>query len=167
MEMTPHSFISGHPREHLQVIYAKDVLSTCHGNPNIIPDTKGSGVNLLLLLIPSPWLLMPGSKLLNWRGRQCCPHHPRGRNGRKCCKNGGTYLRYTERLSPNGRQGLVFLVPHPGIHVFVKLHPHFCKRRTLVNIYPSTKGSILMNLTLTLFSFNIYDTQHIGGWVRA
>ena len=36
----------------------------------------------------------------------------------------------------------------------------------LIFIQVSTKVSILTNLTLTLFSFNFYDTQHVRGWVR-
>ena len=65
MEVTPHNIIGRHPREHFQVICTKDVLSTCQGNLGIIPDAGGSGVNLLLLLIPVPWLLMLGSKLFH------------------------------------------------------------------------------------------------------
>ena len=137
MEVMPHNFIGGHPQEHFQVMCTKDVLSMRHGNLGIIPDAGGSGVNLFLLLIPNPWPLMPRSKLLHRRGWRCCPHRPRGRSGRKRCKYEGPSLRYTNGLSPNSRQGLVLLVPHPRIHVFVELCRHFCKRRTLVNIYPS------------------------------
>ena len=137
MKVMPHNVIGGHPWEHFQVICTKDVLSTHQSNPGIILDAGGSGVNLLFLLIPGPWLFVLGSKLLHRRGRRCYPHHPKGRSGRKCCKYGGPSLRYTNELSPNSEQGLVLLVPHLSIHVFVELRCHFCKRRTLVNVYPS------------------------------
>ena len=39
------------------------------------------------------------------------------------------------------------------------------REHLLIFIQVSTKGSTLMNLTLTLFSFNFYDTQHVKGWV--
>ena len=65
MEVTHHNLIGRHPQEYFHVIITKDVLSTCQGNPSIILDTGRLGVNLLFLLIPSPWLLMPGCKLLH------------------------------------------------------------------------------------------------------
>ena len=80
---------------------------------------------------------MSGSKLFHWRGRRRHPHRHKGRGGRERYEDGGTSFRYTNWLSPKGRQGLVLLIPHPSIHVFVKLCCHFCKKRTLVNIYPS------------------------------
>ena len=131
MEMTPHNFIDWHPREYLQVICAKDILSSHHGNSSVISNASGSGVNLLLLLIPSPWLLMSRSKLFHWRGRRHRPHRHRSWGGRECCDDGGISFHYTDGLSPEGRQGLVFLIPHPSIHVFVKLSRHLCKLYTL------------------------------------
>ena len=65
MEVTPHNLIGRHPQEYFHVINTKNILSTCQGNPNINPDTRRSGVSLLFLLIPSPWFLMPRSKLLH------------------------------------------------------------------------------------------------------
>ena len=74
---------------------------------------------------------------LLWWGRRRRPRCHRGWGGRECCKDGSTSFRYTDRLSPEGRQGLVLLTPYLSIHVFVKFCCHFYKKRTLVNIYPS------------------------------
>ena len=137
MEMTPNNFISWHSREYLQVICVKDILSPCHGNSSVIPDVRGPGVSFLLLLIPNPWPLISGSKLFHWWGWRHRPRRYRGWGGRECCKDGSTPVRYTDGLSPNGKQGLVLLTPHPSVHIFVKFHRHFCKNWTLVNIYPS------------------------------
>ena len=137
MEVTPYNLISKHPQEYFHVIKTKDVLSTCQGNPSIVPDARRSGVNLLFLLIPSPWLFMPGSKLFHRGGRRRCPHRPKSRSGQKSCKYGGPSLHYTDGFSPNSGQGLIFLAPHLGIHVLVELRCHFYKGKTLVNTYPS------------------------------
>ena len=137
MEVTPHNLIDRHSREYFHVISTKDVLSTCQGNPSIIPNTRRSGVNLLFLLVPSPWPLMPWSKLLYRGGRQRYPYRPRSWSGQKSCKYGGPSLRYTDGLSPNSGQRLILLAPHPGIHVLVELRCHFFKGKTLVNTYPS------------------------------
>ena len=40
------------------------------------------------------------------------------------------------------------------------------REHLLIFIQVSTKGATLTSLTLTLFSFNFYDMQHVGGWVR-
>ena len=40
-------------------------------------------------------------------------------------------------LAPIADKGLIFLAPHPSIHVLVELHCHFCERKTLINTYPS------------------------------
>ena len=137
MEITPHNFIGWHPREYLQVIRAKDILSPCHGNSSVIPNARGPRVNFLFLLVPIPWPLISRSKLFHWQGWWCRPHHYRGWEGRERCKDWSTSVCYMDGLSPNGRQGLVLLTPYPSIHVFVKFCRHFCKKRTLVNIYPS------------------------------
>ena len=52
-------------------------------------------------------------------------------------KDRSASVRDTDELSPNCRQGLVLLIPHPRIHVLIKLRRHFCKKRTLVNNYMS------------------------------
>ena len=39
------------------------------------------------------------------------------------------------------------------------------KEHLLIFIQVSTKKATLTNLTLTLFSFNLYDSQHVGRWV--
>ena len=40
------------------------------------------------------------------------------------------------------------------------------REHLLIFVQVSTKGATLTSLTLTIFSFNFYDTQHVGGWVR-
>ena len=137
MEVTPYNLIGKHPRECLHVINTKDVMSMCQGIPSIVPDAGRSRVKLLFFLIRSPWFLMLGSKLLRRGGWQCCPHCHRSWSGRKRYKYGGLSLRYTDGLSPNSGEGLIFLALHPGIHVFVELCCHFCKGKTLVNTCPS------------------------------
>ena len=52
----------------------------------------------------------------------------------------------------------------PLIQVYISLLNFiviFARREHLL----STKMATLMNLTLTLFSFNLYDVQHVGRWV--
>ena len=39
------------------------------------------------------------------------------------------------------------------------------REHLLIFIQVSTKKATLTNLTLTLFSFNLYDSQHVGRWV--
>ena len=133
----PRNFIGRHPRENLHVVRAKDILSSRHGNSSVIPDARRPVVNFLLLLVPNPQPFIAGSKLFNWRGwwRRSCCHE--GWEGRERHKDWSASIHYTDRLSPYCRQGLILLIPHPSIHVFVKFRRHFCKKRTLVNTYPS------------------------------
>ena len=145
MEVMPHNLIGRHLWEYFRVISTKDILSMCQGNPIIVPDAGRSGVSLLFLLIPSPWFLMPGSKLLHWWGWRCYPHRRKSWSGRKCCKYSGPSLCYTNGLSPNSEQGLIFLALHPSIHVLVELHCHFCERKTLINTYPSIYKGVNTN----------------------
>ena len=131
--MTPHNVICWHPREHLHLVCAEDVLSSRHGNSSIIPDVRRPEVNLLLLLVPNPQPFIARSKLFDWRSwwRRPCWYGGWGRRERH--KDWSASVRDTDGLSPYCRQGLVLLVPHPSIHILIKLRRHFYKKRTLVN----------------------------------
>ena len=137
IKITPRNIICWHPREYLHVICAKDVLGSRHGNSSIILDTRRPGVNLLLLLVPNPQPLITGSKLFDWQGWWRHPRCHEGWGRREHRKDWSASIRDRDGLSPNCKQGLVLLVPHPGIHVLIKLRRHFCKKRTLVNNYTS------------------------------
>ena len=65
VKMTPRNFICSHPREHLHVVCAEDVLSSRHGNSSVILDARRPGVNLFLLLVPNPQPPIAGSKLFD------------------------------------------------------------------------------------------------------
>ena len=166
MEMTPHNFVDWHPWEYLQVIRAKDILSPCHGNSSVILDVRGPGVNFLLLLIPSPWPLISGSKLFHWRGWWCCPHRHRGWGGRETTRMGAPLSVIRMDLVLMADWGSSFV---PLIQVYISLLNFIVisarREHLLIFIQVSTKMATLMNLTLTLFSFNLYDVQHVGRWV--
>ena len=133
----PCNFICWHPWEYLHVVCTEDILSSCHGNSSVISDARRPRVNLLLLLVPNPQPLIAGGKLFNWRGWWCRSHHHGGWGRRERRKDWSASIRDTDELSPNCRQGPILVVPHLSVHVFVKFRHHFCKKRTLVNIYPS------------------------------
>ena len=65
VKMMPRNVICWHPREHLHLVCAEDVLSSRHENSSIIPDARRPRVNLLLLLVPNPQPLITGSKLFD------------------------------------------------------------------------------------------------------
>ena len=163
--MTPRNFIGWHPRENLHVVRAKDILSSCHGNSSVIPDARRPVVNFLLLLVPNLQPFIAGSKLFNWRGwcRHSCCHE--GWEGRERRKDWIASVRYTDRLVPITDKGSSFLFlirEYMSLLNFVVISAR--REHLLILIQVSTKKAILTNLTLTLFSFNLDDPQHVGKW---
>ena len=146
MKMTPRNVIYWHPREHLHLIYAKDILSSRHWNSSVIPDARRPGVNLLLLLLPDPQPLIVGSKLFDRQGWWRRPCWYGGWERRERCKDWSASVHDSNGLSPYCRQGLILLIPYHRIHIFIKLRRHFYKKRALVNNYTSKhkkkKGNI-------------------------
>ena len=168
MEVTPHNLIGRHPQEYFHVVSTKDILSTHQGNPSIVPDAGRSGVNLLFLLIPSPWPLMPGSKLLYRGVGDAIPTVPIvGVNG--SAEEMGAPLSITRMaLAPMADKGSSFL---PLIRVYMSLLKFVVisvrGKHLLIYIQVYARELILTNLTLTLFSFNIDVARDVGRWVRA
>ena len=166
MEMTPHNFIGRHPREHLQVICTKSVLSTCHGNPSIIPNARGLGVNLSFCLSPSLGFLCQGVSSSTEGVGDAIPTIPGVGAEGSATRMGAPLSVIRTDLAPMADKGSSFLFliqAYMFLLNFVVISAR--GEHLLIFIQVSTKGSILTNLTLTLFSFNFYDTQHVGGWV--
>ena len=65
MKMTPRNVIYWHSQEHLKLVCAEGILSSCHGDSGVIPDTRRLGVNLLFLLLPNSQHLVAGRKLFH------------------------------------------------------------------------------------------------------
>ena len=132
VEMMTYNLIGRHSWEHLHVLSNKDVMRPHQGNPRIFPNSRRSGVNLLLLLVPNSLPFTPRINLLNWSVRRSSPHCFGVGSGRSCCSDGAALLHHPHSLSPKTRQGLVLFGPHPSIHTLVKFSCHSYKRKALV-----------------------------------
>ena len=69
-------------------------------------------------------------------------------------------------LVPMADRGLSFLLliqAYMSLLSFVVISAK--REHLLIFIQVSTKKATSTNLTLTLFSFNLYDAQHVGRWV--
>ena len=70
-------------------------------------------------------------------------------------------------LAPRADKGSSFLFLIRAYMSLLNFVVIFAKREHLLIFFQvSTKGATLTSLTLTLFSFNLYDMQHVGGSVQ-